>query len=314
MNYFDRSLPEKRLIDNTINDIEVSLKSFYEEKINEDKLIRLHSSTLGKEELLAFTKSYLEGNITVGKYNSEYESLACDYFNTKYCATSNSGSSANLLAISALVQSGKLEKGDKVIVPALSWSTTIFPLVQYGLVPVFVDISTEDFNLSLDNVENCVKDHAIKAIMIIHTYGNPVDLDFLVNFCNSKNLLLIEDTCESMGAKWNDKPIGSFGIIGTFSSYFSHHICTLEGGLTITDDIELNNLMKSIRSHGWTRGIDFDTSNIKNIDTLDPTFLFLNIGYNLRLSDPQAAMGCIQIKKLESYVDSRTSSANLYLD
>ncbi len=314
MNYFDRSLPEKRLIENTVNDIQGALKSFYHEKINDDKCIRLHSSTLGQEELLAFTQAYLEGNITVGKYNSEYETLASDYFDAQYCVTSNSGSSANLLGISALIQSGKLQKGDKVIVPALSWSTTIFPLVQYGLIPVFVDISFEDFNLSLADLEECVNDHEIKAIMIIHTYGNPVDLGFLVDFCNSKNVLLIEDTCESMGAKWDNKPIGSFGIIGTFSSYFSHHICTLEGGLTLTDDPELNNLMKSIRSHGWTRGINFNTSDIENIDILDPTFLFLNIGYNLRLSDPQAAMGCIQLNKLDAYVEARTNNSNSYLE
>jgi len=314
MNYFDRSLPEKRLIENTVNDIQGSLKSFYDEKINDDKFIRLHSSTLGQEELLAFTQAYLEGNITVGKYNSEYETLAASYFDSQYCVTSNSGSSANLLGISALVQSGKLKKGDKVIVPALSWSTTIFPLVQYGLIPVFVDISYKDFNLSLSDLEECVNDHDIKAIMIIHTYGNPVDLGFLVNFCNSKNILLIEDTCESMGAKWNNKPIGSFGIVGTFSSYFSHHICTLEGGLTITNDPNLNDLMKSIRSHGWTRGINFNTTNIENIDILDPTFLFLNIGYNLRLSDPQAAMGCIQINKLDAYVEARTNNSNSYIE
>tara|TARA_B100000700_G_C15062474_1_gene866802 strand:- start:5929 stop:7230 length:1302 start_codon:yes stop_codon:yes gene_type:complete len=314
MNYFDRSLPDEKLIEKTINNIDLSLRSFYETKTNEDNFIRLHSSTLGSDELLAFTRSYLEGNITVGKYNSEYESLACDYFKTKYCVTSNSGSSANLLAISALVQSGKLNKGDKVIVPSLSWSTTVFPLVQYGLIPVFVDISLNDFNLSLKNVEECVGDHDIKAIMVIHTYGNPVDLDFLVNFCQSNGLLLIEDTCESMGASWNHHPIGSFGIVGTFSSYFSHHICTLEGGLTITKDNDLNNLMKSIRSHGWTRGIDFDMSSVDNIDLLDPTFLFLNIGYNLRLSDPQAAMGYVQIKKLDDYVKSRSKNANLYLN
>ena len=186
MNYFDRSLPEKKLIENTLNDIQGSLNSFYNEKLNEDEFIRLHSSTLGQEELLAFNKAYLEGNITVGKYNSEYETLASDYFDSQYCVTSNSGSSANLIGISALVQSGKLKAGDKVIVPSLSWSTTIFPLVQYGLIPVFVDISYEDFNLSLTDLEECVNDHKIKAIMIIHTYGNPVDLGFLVNFVIQK--------------------------------------------------------------------------------------------------------------------------------
>ena len=309
MDYFDRSIPKKNLVSKTIKDIDKSLESFYQTKVEEDKFIRLHSSTLCKDELIAFSQAYLEGNITVGKYNQKYEKMAAEYFSSKCCVTSNSGSSANLLAISSLVQSGKLTKGDKVIVPALAWSTTIFPLVQYGLIPVFIDIDKNDFNISLIDLEECVEEHEIKAIMIIHTYGNPVDLDFLVNFCQSKNLILIEDTCESMGATWNDKPVGSFGAVGTFSSYFSHHICTLEGGLTITNDLELENYMKSIRSHGWTRGIEFDSRSIKNIDQLDPTFLFINVGYNLRLSDPQAAMGCIQLSKLDDFVKSRIFNA-----
>lgn len=312
MVYFKRSIPKQNFVSKTIEDIDSTLNSFYENKNEEDELIRLHSSTLGKDELIAFSKAYLEGNITVGKYNQQYEKMATEYFSSKYCVTSNSGSSANLLAISALVQSGKIRKGDKVAVPALAWSTTVFPLVQYGLIPVFIDISENDFNLSLNDLEECVKEHDIKAVMIIHTYGNPVDLDFLVNFCISKKLILIEDTCESMGALWNNKPVGSFGIAGTFSSYFSHHICTLEGGLTISNDAELNNYMKSIRSHGWTRGIEFDSELIKNIDRLDPTFLFINVGYNLRLSDPQAAMGCIQLSKLDQFVKSRIINAEQF--
>ena len=312
MEYFERSEPEQNLLDNTICEIKSSLNIFYSAERTQDEFIRLHSSTLGEEELLAFTRSYLEGNITVGKYNNEYENLSAEYFHSRYSVTSNSGSSANLLAISALVQAGKLNKGDKVIVPSLAWSTTIFPLVQYGLIPVFVDISTTDFNLSLVDVESCTREHDIKAIMVIHTYGNPADIDFLTNFCDSNNLLLIEDTCESMGATWDAKPIGSFGILGTFSTYFSHHICTLEGGLTITDDENLLNLMKSIRSHGWTRDIKFDSSLIENVDFLDPTFTFLNTGYNIRLSDPQAAIGCIQLKKLDKFVTNRARNAQKF--
>ena len=312
MDYFERTIPKKDSLNKTIEEINTSLENFYKSDYSADKNIRLHSSTLGKDELIAFNKAYLEGNITVGKYNDQYEKMAGDYFMTNFAVTSNSGSSANLLAISALVQAGKLKRGDKVIVPALAWSTTIFPLVQYGLIPVFVDICKKDFNLSLTDVQSCLKEHDIKAIMVIHTYGNPVNLDFLVDFCISKNLILIEDTCESMGACWENKPIGGFGMVGSFSSYFSHHICTLEGGLTVTNDSELKNYMKSIRSHGWTRGIEFDSEKIENIEQLDPTFLFINVGYNLRLSDPQAAMGCIQLSKLDNFVESRSKNAERF--
>ena len=161
MVYFKRSIPKQNFVSKTIEDIDSTLNSFYENKNEEDELIRLHSSTLEKDELIAFSKAYLEGNITVGKYNQQYEKMATEYFSSRYCVTSNSGSSANLLAISALVQSGKIRKGDKVAVPALAWSTTVFPLVQYAFIPVFIDISDNDFNLSLNDLEECVKEHEI---------------------------------------------------------------------------------------------------------------------------------------------------------
>ncbi len=311
MNYFNRNIPDKKKIEACLESIAREVDPIYDSKTKNDDFIRLHSSTLGKDEFLAFSKSILEGNITLGYYNSEYENLAKEIFQSEFCLTSNSGSSANLLAISSLVNSGKLNKGDKVIVPALAWSTTIFPLVQYGLIPVYVDCCSDTFNINNHEVIKCCQEHIIKGIMIIHTYGNPVDMGFLVDFCESKSIILIEDTCESMGASWNDKPVGSFGDLGTFSSYYSHHICTLEGGLTISKDKNLDDLMRSIRSHGWTRGIDFDLSN-EITDGLDPNFLFLNLGYNLRLSDPQAAVGCIQLRKLDKFVKQRTLVAERY--
>ena len=312
MNYFNRDLPDKNKLDVCIDNISNEVDLIFNSKIkNNNDYIRLHSSTLGKEEFLAFSKAILEGNITLGYYNTEYEKLAKEIFKSNNCLTSNSGSSANLLAISSLVNSGKLNRGDKVIVPALAWSTTIFPLVQYGLVPVYVDCCSETFNINSNEIIKCCQEHTIKGIMVIHTYGNPADMDFLVNFCESKSIILIEDTCESMGAKWKDKPVGSFGDLGTFSSYYSHHICTLEGGLTISKDKNLDDLMRSIRSHGWTRGIDFDLSD-ETTNGVDPNFLFLNIGYNLRLSDPQAAVGCVQLTKLHTFVKKRTLVAERY--
>lgn len=311
MNYFKRNLPDKNKLDLCLDNISNEVDSIFNLKVKNDDYIRLHSSTLGKEEFLAFSKAILEGNITLGYYNSEYEKIAKELFQSNNCLTSNSGSSANLLAISSLVNSGKLKKGDKIIVPALAWSTTIFPLVQHGLIPVYLDCCSETFNINTDEVLKCSQEHDIKGIMIIHTYGNPADIEFFVDFCETNSIILIEDTCESMGATWNDKQVGSFGDLGTFSSYYSHHICTLEGGLTISRDKELDDLMRSIRSHGWTRGIDFDLS-AEATDELDPNFLFLNIGYNLRLSDPQAAVGLIQLAKLESFVEKRNFVANRY--
>lgn len=313
MDYFSRNVPNKSNLDICLNKLADNYKDFYKEKLESDPFIRLHSSTLGEEEFVALSKAFLEGNITMGNYNNQYENLAKEQFSSKYCVSSNSGSSANLLAIAALIQSGKLKKGDKVIVPVLAWSTTIFPLVQYGLIPVYVDICPRTFNLNPIDVQECISNYDIKAIFLIHTYGNPADMEFFANFCQDHSILLIEDNCESMGASWDGRPLGSFGIMGTLSSYYSHHICTFEGGLTLSKEKNLSDLMKSIRSHGWTRDLDFNLSSESGIEKLDPKFLFLNIGYNLRLSDPQAAMGCVQITKLKLFVEKRIEIANHFI-
>ena len=313
MTYFDFYRPSDSDVSKTLDSIDNSLNQFYETQSRDvDQVIRLHSSTLDKSDLLQFVKAYLEGNITVGKYNHEYEARAAAAFGTKYCVSSNSGSSANLVVISALVQSGRLKAGDLVAVPALSWSTTVFPLVQYGLVPVYIDISNQDFNLSIAELKKCIHELPVKALMLIHTYGNPANMDEILSVCDESNILLIEDTCESMGAMWTGQPVGSFGVAGTFSSYYSHHICTLEGGLTVTNDKHLDDYMRSIRSHGWTRGTSLKPPETPHTDIIDPTFLFLNTGYNLRLSDPQAAMGITQLDKLDDYVKSRQAVAKSY--
>ena len=312
MDYFNRNVPNKSNLDICLNKLADNIKDFNRENLKSDQFIRLHSSTLGEEEFVALSKAYLEGNITMGNYNNQYENLAKEQFSSEYCVSSNSGSSANLLAIAALIHSGKLKKGDKVIVPVLAWSTTIFPLVQYGLIPVYVDICPRTFNLT----NRCTRmyfNYDIKAIFLIHTYGNPADMEFFTNFCQDNSIFLIEDTCESMGASWDGHPLGSFGIMGTLSSYYSHHICTFEGGLTLAKEKYLSDLMKSIRSHGWTRDLDFNLESEIGIEKLDPNFLFLNIGYNLRLSDPQAAMGCIQLRKLKLFVDKRIEIANRFI-
>ena len=210
MNYFNRKLPEDKDLELCLKNISSEIDFIFSKSSEDEEFIRLHSSTLGKDEFLAFSKALLEGNITLGKYNEKYEDLAKERFNSNFCVSSNSGSSANLLAISALLQSKKLERGDKVIVPALAWSTTIFPLVQYGLIPIYIDICPVTFNLNTKDVEQCLKEHDIKAIMLINTYGNPANMEFFTNICDSNSLLLIEDTCESMGATWNKNPVGSF--------------------------------------------------------------------------------------------------------
>jgi CDP-4-dehydro-6-deoxyglucose reductase, E1 len=313
MDYFTRLSASNEEIDTVLSQITPAIRNFYENINEKSHKVRLHESTLGYEELIAFCGAFLSGNITMSKVNHDYEQKAAELFNSKFCLSCNSGSSANLIAIAALVESGHIKRGDKVIVPALSWSTTIFPLAQYGLIPIFIDQSPIDFNMSIDQMTLCLKEHSdIRGLMLIHTYGIPADMDKIRELIDKYNLILVEDTCEAMGALWCGRSVGSFGSLGTFSTYYSHHITTFEGGLVLSQDEELVSIAKSIRSHGWLRHLDKDSSFFKKYPEHDPGFLFAHTGYNLRLSDPQAAIGLVQLNKLNSYIKARNNNAKLY--
>ena len=193
----------------------------------------------------------------MGKQVESFEKKICDKFGFRYAVSSNSGSSANLLMISALMSnlySKRLKKNDEIIVPALAWSTSIFPLTQYGLKPVFVDCDLKTMNIDIDQVKKAISKKT-KGILTIPIYGNPCEMNELTKICKKKGLVLLEDTCESMGAKYKNKFLGGFGLASSFSFYFSHHITCLEGGVTVTNDYELAEIMKIIRSHGWIRNV-----------------------------------------------------------
>ena len=285
-------------------------QKFHSKKNN--KKIKLHEPTFGVEEIFGFTKQLITTNVTMGKQVESFEKNICDKFGFRYAVSSNSGSSANLLMISALMSnlySKRLKKNDEIIVPALAWSTSIFPLTQYGLKPVFVDCDLKTMNIDIDQVKKAISKKT-KGILTIPIYGNPCEMDEITKICKKKGLILLEDTCESMGAKYNNKFLGSFGLASSFSFYFSHHITCLEGGITVTNDYELAEIMKIIRSHGWIRNVKEKEKWIKNYPKIDPNFLFVNEGYNLRLTEPQARMGTIQIKKLDYFIEKRRNNAD----
>ena len=186
-------------------------------------------------------------------------------------------------------------------------------MVQYGLIPVFCDCNDLDFNLSITDLESLINIHKPKALMLIHTYGCPADMNQINDLCISNNLILVEDTCESMGAEWDGRKVGTFGEVSTFSSYYSHHICTLEGGLTCFKEKYMHEIAESIRSHGWVRHLDKDDMIFRDYKNLDPGFIFKYVGYNLRLSEPpQAAIGIEQLKQLNNFIRKRRRSAELY--
>lgn len=279
-------------------------------------VVSLHEPTFGAEEIFGFTKQMITTKVTMGEKVKKFEREFCKKFNFKNAVTSNSGSSANLLMVASLCSkynNSYLEKGDEVIVPAMTWSTTVFPLLQYGLVPVLVDSDIETLNIDPDSIERSISPKT-KAIMIVHIYGNPCEMDKILKICKKYNLILLEDACESMGAYYKDKPVGGFGLLSSFSFYFSHHITCMEGGITLTKNFDLSEKMRIIRSHGWIRNLEKPNKVKQKFNMIDEKFLFVDEGYNLRLTEPQAVMASIQLKKLDRYVKKRQKNAKYLLD
>lgn len=279
-------------------------------------VVRLHEPTFAAEEINAALDCLLTTWVTMGPKVAAFEDAFAAAHGFRNAVMVNSGSSANLLAIAALVNPAlpdALKAGDEVIVPALSWSTTVWPLVQFGLVPVFVDMDADTLDLDMDEVERAISPKT-RAIMPVHVYGNPCDMDALRDIVARHNLILIEDCCEALGARFRDRPVGSFGQVGTFSFYYSHHITTLEGGMCVTDDDELAELMRILRAHGWIREVKDRERWLRQYPDIDPRFLFVNAGFNLRATELQGAMGLLQLPKLPAFVEGRRRSHAYFSD
>ncbi|QGP56140.1 UDP-4-amino-4-deoxy-L-arabinose--oxoglutarate aminotransferase [Piscirickettsia salmonis] len=256
------------------------------------------------------------GYVTMGPKVQEFEKKFADYFGSQYAVMVNSGSSANLLAISALcyIKQNALKAGDEVIVPSLSWSTTYYPVNQCGLKLVFVDINIDTLNIDMSEVKKAITEKT-RAIFVPNILGNPAELLALQQLCKEYNLYLIEDNCESMGATVGGKCAGTFGILGTFSTYFSHHISTMEGGVVVTNNEELYHIMLSLRSHGWTRHLPEENCVVKkNSNSFYESFRFVLPGYNLRPMEAAAAIGLEQLKKLSKIVEGRRKNAKKFVE
>ena len=274
-------------------------------------VVRLHEPTFGPEEISAALECLLTTRVTMGERVHGFERAFAGHFGWGHGVMSNSGSSANLLAVAALAnpaRPGGLRPGDEVIVPALSWSTTVWPLVQHGLVPVVVDIDPDTWNIDPAAVAAAVGPRT-RAVMIVPVYGNPCDMDALTRTCQDHDLVLIEDCCEALGATWDGRPVGGFGAVGTFSFYYSHHISTLEGGITVTDDRDLAELMRILRAHGWLRDVEDPRPWTDAHPGVDERFLFVNAGYNLRPTELAGAIGALQLPKLAPFVERRRANA-----
>lgn len=272
----------------------------------------LASTTWDQEEYLALNRVIDSGRFTMGHEVKEFEEQFANYIGARHAVMFNSGSSANLALIAAAryMKGSQLQPGDEVIVPAVSWSTTYYPVHQHELVLSFVDIDLETLNMDLNKIEEALTSRT-KAIFAVNLLGNPCDLKALREFANNKGLILIEDNCESLGAKTDNQFAGTFGLGGTFSTFFSHHISTMEGGLVATNDTTLDETMRSIRAHGWTRDLPISNSvHDKSGDEWDDLFRFVLPGFNLRPLEMEGALGKTQLKKLDSFISHRRQNAD----
>ena len=276
---------------------------------------KLAMDTWNDDEFKAIDRVIESNRFTCSSEVELFEKEFSDFFGSNTATMVNSGSSANLVAIASLIFSDKydLHKGDEVIVPAVSWATTYTVLYQHGLKLRFVDIDLNTFNLDLNEVEAAITPKT-KAIFAVNLLGNPNDFNRLLEICEEHNLILIEDNCESMGAKYQNKYTGTFGVLGTFSTFYSHHMATMEGGMAVTDDSELKDIMTSIRSHGWTRNLSESSSYYSKKDEFYEMFNFIFPGYNVRPIEMEAAIGREQLKKLNGFLEKRKENGKYFLE
>lgn len=248
---------------------------------------------------------------TMGENVKQFEKEFSSYFGMKYGVMVNSGSSANLVAVAALFhkKENALKKGDEVIVPCVSWATTYYPLQQYGLKLKFVDIELETLNYDIEELKKAVTPNT-KMILTVSVLGNPNYYDEIEKLCEDNDIILFDDNCESMGAKYKGRFTGTSGLVNTYSTFFSHHISTMEGGLILTDDFEIYSLCKSLRNHGWTRDQDENSPIFeKKDDDFFEAYRFILPGYNVRPGELQGALGLQQIKKLPNMLTQRRKNA-----
>lgn len=282
-------------------------------------MIPLVRDTISKQDidkLIEWLKTY--PHLTKGDLTIEYEKKWAEWLGAKHAVFVNSGSSANLLMLYSLVASGKIKLGDKVVVPTVSWSTDLAPVVQLGLEPILCDCNMSDLSIDIDHFERIIKEHKPKVLMLVSVLGLVPQMDEIVNICSSNDVILLEDACESLGSKYKDKKIGTFGLMSSFSTYFGHHISTIEGGMVCTDDTDIYNILKSIRSHGWDRDLDqayMDSLRSQyKVSDFEALYKFYYFGFNVRATDLQAFLGLGQLEKLDRIVETRQQNYLRYTE
>ena len=267
--------------------------------------VPLNAPIFGADEVMEVLDSLVSTHVTMGDKVRRFERAFADSVGVRHAIMVNSGSSANLLLLSCLAnpricEQHRLRPGDEVVVPAVTWITSLAPVIQVGAVPVIVDADIDTFCMAPDAAEAAISERT-KAVFVTNLLGGLADIDRFRALADRHGLVLIEDSCESLGATRGGIPTGGQSLATTFSFYFSHHITTIEGGMIATDDDELADLCRCLRSHGWTRELSDRAAVEASHADIDPRFLFVNVGYNLRPTELQAAFGLHQLAKLEGY-------------
>ena len=245
--------------------------------------------------------------LTLSKETKNFEKKFTAKLKSKYSLMVNSGSSANLLALQCLInpyRKNRLKKDDEIIIPTLCWSTSLWPIVQSNLKPVFVDINPKTLNIDEEKLEKKITNKT-KAILLVNVLGNSCDMNKIMKIKKKYNLILIEDNCESLGSKYKKKYLGTYGDFSSFSFYSSHQISSGEGGMICCKDKNDYNIIKSLRSHGWSRGTSFENEIYKKNKFLDKRFIFFNSGFNLRPTEVSAAIGHNQFKRMDKLMKIR---------
>ena len=280
------------------------------------KIYPLLENPYRKKDLNAAIEVINTGRITIGPKTKEFEKLFCKKIKTKNSLMVNSGSSANLLALQCLInpyRKQRLKIGDKVLLPAICWATTLWPIIQSGLKPVFVDIDPYTLNIDLNDLRKKISKKT-KAIMAVHVLGNSTNMDQFYQIIKKNKLILIEDTCESLGSKFRNKYLGTFGDFSTFSFYSSHQISSGEGGMICAKSKEDMEILRALRSHGWSRGLAKEKQIAKKFKKIDKRFIFYNSGFNLRPTDICASIGLSQFKNIDQLQKIRNKNRDLIVN
>jgi len=280
-------------------------------------MIKLVNDTINEKDidkLIEWLSTY--PRLTKGPLTLEFEKKWSKWLGVDFTIFCNSGSSANLLMLWALIECERINRDAKIVVPSASWSTDLSPVIQLGMTPILCDANLEDLSVDLDHLERIFKETNPDVLLLVSVLGIVPKMDRIIELCEEHDVILLEDTCESMGSKYKNKKLGTFGIMSSFSTYFGHHMSTIEGGLISTNDEELYEVLKCIRSHGWDRDSskEYSAHLRSSWDTsdFDALYTFYHAGFNLRSTDLQSFIGLGQIDKLDKICLKRNKNFKIY--